>query len=113
MQDKFVVAYEYRKQNPNEKKYAVYDFELFVVIHALKMWRHYLLAKRLTLMIDHIKLKCIFIKIYLNVRQSRWIDFSVNLNLILNILRVKRINYKMLYVEEQIHLWKFLLEASL
>lgn len=45
MQDIFVVAYESHKLKPQEKNYTVYDLELVVVIHALKMWRHYLLQK--------------------------------------------------------------------
>ena len=54
---------------------SVYDLELDVVIHALKMWRHYLLGKKFTLMIDHISLKYFFSQIDLNDRQARWLSF--------------------------------------
>jgi len=48
-----VVRYESRKMNENEQNYPTHDLELAVIIHALKMWRQYLLCKRFTLMSDH------------------------------------------------------------
>ena len=42
MQDGQVVCYESWKLNENEKKYLAHYLELAVIIHALKMWRHYL-----------------------------------------------------------------------
>eukprot|EP00253_Pinus_taeda_P011178 PITA_11178 len=43
MQEGRVVAYESRKLKEHEQKYSTYDLELTAVIHALKMWRHYLI----------------------------------------------------------------------
>ena len=37
-QEGHVIAYESRKLKIHENNYATYDLELFVVIHALKMW---------------------------------------------------------------------------
>lgn len=56
MEKKLVVGYKSRKLKPHEKKYVVYDLVLFVVIHALKMWRHYLLGKKFTLITNDIRL---------------------------------------------------------
>jgi hypothetical protein len=42
MQEGRVIAYESRKLKEHEQKYSAYDLELAAVIHALKMWRHYL-----------------------------------------------------------------------
>lgn len=75
MQDNFVIAYQSRKLKTNEKRYIVYDFELTVVIHALKMWMHYLLGKKLIVVTDHINLKYLFSELDLNVRQARWMAF--------------------------------------
>ena len=52
MQDGQVVCYELRKLNEHEQNYATHDLELEVIIHALKMWRHYPLGRRFTLMSD-------------------------------------------------------------
>ena len=53
MQNGQVICYESQKLNEHEKNYLTHDIELAVIIHALKMWRHYLLGKRFTLMRDH------------------------------------------------------------
>eukprot|EP00253_Pinus_taeda_P009241 PITA_09241 len=46
-----------------------------VVIHALKMWRHYLLGRKFMLLTDHHSLTNYFSQPTLNVRQTRWADF--------------------------------------
>eukprot|EP00253_Pinus_taeda_P006100 PITA_06100 len=46
MQEGKVIAYESRKLKEHEQRYSAYDLELAAVIHALKMWRHYLMANR-------------------------------------------------------------------
>ena len=42
----YVVCYESRKLNENEKNYVTHDLELASIIHALKMWRHYIVSRR-------------------------------------------------------------------
>ena len=61
MQDNHVIAYESRKLKDHEKNYVVNDLELVVVIHALNIWRHYLVGIKFTLIIDHISFKYFFI----------------------------------------------------
>jgi hypothetical protein len=46
MQDCHVVAYASRQLRKHEEKYPTHDLELAVVIHALKIWRHYTIGKR-------------------------------------------------------------------
>lgn len=53
MQDNHVIACESIKLKDHENNYAIYDLELFVLIHALKMWHHYFLGKKFTLITDH------------------------------------------------------------
>ena len=48
MQDNHMVCYELRKLKDNEKNYATHDLELADIVHALKMWRHYLMAENLS-----------------------------------------------------------------
>jgi hypothetical protein len=55
--------------------YPTHDLELAAVVHALKIWRHYLTGKRCDLYIDHKSLKYIFTQSNLNLRQRRWLEF--------------------------------------
>eukprot|EP00253_Pinus_taeda_P012699 PITA_12699 len=75
MQEGKVIAYESRKLKEHEKKYSDYDLELTAVIHALKMWRHYLLGRRFLLLTDHHSLTNYFSQPTLNARQAHWADF--------------------------------------
>jgi hypothetical protein len=58
--------------NEHEQRYATHDLELAAIVHALKMWRHYLLGRRFVLMTDHCGLKYLFDQPKLNARQARW-----------------------------------------
>jgi hypothetical protein len=53
MQGGSVVCYESQKLNENEVNYVTHDLELAAIVHALKMWRHYLLGRKFVLMTDH------------------------------------------------------------
>jgi len=75
MQEGRVIAYECKKLKEYEQKYSAYDLELTDVIHALKMWRHYLIGKKFLLMTDHHSLTNYFKQPTLNARQARWSDF--------------------------------------
>ena len=70
-----VVAYESRKLKDHEQRYFAYDLELTAVVHALRVWRHYLLGKRFVLKTDHSSLTNYFKKEDLNSRQARWNAF--------------------------------------
>jgi hypothetical protein len=52
MQGGSVVCYESRKLNEHEINYVTHDLELATIVHALKMWRHYLLGRKFVLMTD-------------------------------------------------------------
>ena len=53
MQNSHVVCYESRNLKKHEKNYATHDLELASIVYALKMWRHYLMRRRLELRTDH------------------------------------------------------------
>ena len=57
MQDNHVVCYELRKLKEREKNYATNDLELAAIVHALKMWRNYLMGRKFELRTDHCGLK--------------------------------------------------------
>jgi hypothetical protein len=60
MQDGHMVAYASRQLRKQEAHYPTHDLELAVVVHALKIWRHYLMGERCELYTDHKSLKYIF-----------------------------------------------------
>ena len=53
-----------------------HDLELAAIIHALKMWRHYLLGRRFVVVSDHSGLKYFFDQLNLNARQARWLAMT-------------------------------------
>ena len=75
MQDNHVICYESRNLKDHEKNYATHDIELAAIVHALKMWRHYLMGRRFELRTDHCGLKYLFDQPTLNARQARWLEF--------------------------------------
>jgi hypothetical protein len=74
MQEGRVVAYASRQLRRHEEHYPTHDLELAVVVHALKIWRHYLLGNICHIYTDHKSLKYIFTQSELNMRQRRWLE---------------------------------------
>ena len=60
MQYNHVICYESRKLKEHEKNYATHDLELAAIVHALKMWRHYLMGRIFELRTYHCGLKYLF-----------------------------------------------------
>jgi hypothetical protein len=58
----------------HEEHYPTHDLELAVVVHALKIWRHYLLGNICHIYTYHKSLKYIFTQSELNMRQRRWLE---------------------------------------
>ena len=80
MQERKVVAYASRQLKPHEANYPTHDLELAVVVHALKIWRHYLIGNRCEVFTDHKSLKYIFTQADLNMRQRRWLELIKDYN---------------------------------
>jgi hypothetical protein len=70
-----MVCYESIKLKEHERNYATRDLELEAIIHALKMWIHYLMGRKFELRIDHCSMKHFFEQPTLNARQNRWLEF--------------------------------------
>ena len=51
------IAYESREARTHEPIYPTNDLELLAVVHALKLWHHYLLGNTFKIKIDHKSLK--------------------------------------------------------
>jgi hypothetical protein len=84
IQDGHVVAYASRQLRKHEEKYPTHDLELVVVVHALKIWRHYIIDKRCEVYSDHKSLKYIFTHPDLNLRQRRWLELIKDYDLEIN-----------------------------
>jgi hypothetical protein len=74
MQEGRVIAYASRQLRRHEEHYPTHDLELAVVVHALKIWRHYMLGNICHIYTDHKSLKYIFTQSELNMRQRRWLE---------------------------------------
>jgi hypothetical protein len=74
MQEGRVIAYASRALRPHELNYPTHDLELAAIVHALKIWRHYLMGNRCTIFTDHKSLKYIFSQSEFNMRQRRWLE---------------------------------------
>ena len=70
-----VICYGSRKLKEHENNYATHDLELAAIVHALKMWRHYLMGRRFEPRTDHCGLKYLFDQPTLNARQARSLGF--------------------------------------
>lgn len=70
-----VVCCKSRKLKENERNYATHELELVKIVHALKMWKHYLMGKKFKLRTYHCGLKHLFGQRTLNVRETRWLKF--------------------------------------
>ncbi|KAJ9511611.1 hypothetical protein QJQ45_007360 [Haematococcus lacustris] len=68
----YVVAYESRKLQPAEINYPTHDRELLAVVHALNLWRHYLLGRPFTIETDNCPITHIMTQPHLSARQLRW-----------------------------------------
>jgi hypothetical protein len=81
MQDGKVVAYASRQLKPHERNYPTHYLEFAAVVHALKIWRHYLIGNKCKIYTDHKSLKYIFTQPDLNLRQRRWLELVKDYNL--------------------------------
>jgi hypothetical protein len=84
MQDDHVVVYASWQLRKHEVNYLTHNLELADVVHALKIWRNYLMGKRCELYTDHKSLKYIFTQSNLNLRQRRWLELIKHYDLGIN-----------------------------
>ena len=68
MQEGRVVAYASRQLRKHKLNYPTHDLELAAVVHALKIWRNYLIGHKCEIYTDHKSLKYIFTQLDLNLR---------------------------------------------
>jgi hypothetical protein len=74
MQEGRVIAYASRALRPHEINYPTHDLELVAFVHALKIWKHYLMGNRCNIFTDHKSLKYIFPQSDINMRKRRSLE---------------------------------------
>jgi hypothetical protein len=67
--------HESRKLKEHERNYATHDLKIAAIVHAFKMWIHYLMGRKFKIRIDHCGMKHLFAQPTLNSRQIRWLEF--------------------------------------
>jgi hypothetical protein len=60
MQNGHVICYESIKLKEHEINYATHDLEMAATVHALRMWKHYLMGRKFDLRTYHSGLKYMF-----------------------------------------------------
>ena len=81
MQNGRVIAYASRQLKDHEQRYPTHDLELAAVVHALKIWRHYLIRNKCDIYTDHKSLRYFFTQEDLNMRQRQWLELIKDYNL--------------------------------
>jgi hypothetical protein len=74
MQNEKVIAYASCLLKLHEQNYPTHDLELAAIVHALKIWRHYLIGNKCHIFTNHKSLRYIFTQPDLNLRQRRWLE---------------------------------------
>jgi hypothetical protein len=60
MQEGHMITYVSRQVRKHELNYPTHDLELAAVVHALKIWRHYIMGTKCQVYTDHKSFKYIF-----------------------------------------------------
>ena len=68
------IAFESKKLTPTQQRWPVHEQELYAIIHALKIWRHYLYGAQFKVYTDHHTLKYFCSQPDLRGRQGRWAE---------------------------------------
>jgi ribonuclease HI len=95
MQEGNVIAYVSRQLWKHELNYPTNDLELAAVVHALKIWRHYIMGTKCQVYTDHKSLKYIFTQKDLNLRQPHGWSSSRTMTWRFTITRARRIWLRM------------------
>lgn len=73
MQEEQMVCYDSSNLNEHDHNYVPQDFELEIIVHALKMWS-YSWKKKEVLMSDHGGMRYLVDQPKMNVRQEIWLS---------------------------------------
>jgi hypothetical protein len=66
------VAFESKKLSETQQRWPTHEKEMWVVIHCLKTWGHYIGSKDVVVWIDNVTLKYFATQPKLSLKQVRW-----------------------------------------
>nr|GEW33166.1 uncharacterized protein [Tanacetum cinerariifolium] len=72
MQDGHLIAFESQKLNETKRKYTVQEKKMTMVVHWLRIWRHYLLGLRFVIKTDNIATSYFQTQKKLSPKQAHW-----------------------------------------
>ena len=72
LQERHSIAYESRKLNEAERRYATSEKEMLAVVHCLRPWRQYLLGAKFVIKTDNSSICHFFDQPKLSLKQARW-----------------------------------------
>ena len=75
MQEGRPIAFFSEKLNGAMLRFSTYDKELYALIRALEVWKHYLLPNEFVIHSDHQSLKYLKGQGKLNRRHAKWVEF--------------------------------------
>jgi uncharacterized LabA/DUF88 family protein len=89
------VFYDSKKIKEHERNFVTNDLEVAAIIHAPKMWSHYLMGKKIELRIYLSDLKYILKQYTLNSKQVIWMEFLIKYEFDINHIKCKenRVDY--------------------
>jgi hypothetical protein len=71
-QNGHVISYESKNLKEHERNYLTHDLEFSPKIHALNMWKHYVMRNQFELRTNHSGPNYLFGKTTLNAMKTRW-----------------------------------------
>jgi len=85
------VAFLSRKMTLTEQRYSTRDMELLALVHALRVWRHYLLGTRTTVYTDHKSVTNFLSQRVMpsTAKYARWMDLFAEYDLDIRYIRGK------------------------
>ena len=72
LQEGHAIAYKNWRLNDHEKNLGIYKKELLAILHALDMWKHYLLGTPFVLRTEHQSVKYFLTQTKLSDKKMRW-----------------------------------------
>ena len=75
MQDNHTIAYESRKLKPNKLNYSTCDKELLAIVHAFKLWKHYLMGSKFLSKTDQQSIHHLLSQPLIVDRHIKWASF--------------------------------------
>ena len=69
--------------NDAKKNYSSYYKKMYIVIHALKKWKHYLMPKEFVLYTDDHAFQLISREKKLNQRHVKWVEYMQNFTFVI------------------------------